>query len=220
VSRALAQYGTILRHAAAGTVTGVELVADGRPARTVEPGDWCGPPRPGDHGLVTRCTGPTLDVGCGPGRLTAAVAAAGYPALGVDTSAEAVRQCRRRGAPVRHCCVFSAVPGEGTWHHVLLADGNIGIGGDPYRLLSRCRQLLHPRGEVLVELEPPGTFSWQGLAALRYAGRTGPAFPWAVVAADDVDALAAGTGLSTVERWTEANRCFARLRVQRCVPNG
>ena len=32
--------------------------------------------------------------------------------------------------------LFGALPGEGTWSHVLLADGNIGIGGDPVTLLS------------------------------------------------------------------------------------
>jgi SAM-dependent methyltransferase len=211
MSRALAQYGAILRQATAGRPVTVELVRDGQPARTVNPADWCGGLRPGDAGLLSRCTGATLDVGCGPGRLAAALAATGRTVLGVDTSAEAVRQARRRGAPVRHGCVFAPVPGEGTWRHVLLADGNIGIGGDPYRLLSRCRELVAAGGDVLVELDPPGTVMWQGFAALRYAGRTGPPFPWAVVAADGLDGLAARTGLTVPDRWTDAGRCFARL---------
>ena len=56
------------------------------------------------------------------------------------------------------CCrsVFQPVPGEGGWDTVLLADGNIGIGGDPVALLTRCRELLAPAGRVLVELDPPG----------------------------------------------------------------
>jgi SAM-dependent methyltransferase len=211
MSRALAQYGAILRHAAAGRPVAVELVRDGQPDRTVTPADWCGGLRPGDQGLLSRCTGPTLDVGCGPGRLTAALATRGRAALGVDTSAEAVRQARRRGAPVHHGCVFSPVPGEGTWRFVLLADGNIGIGGDPYRLLSRCRDLLGTGGDVIVELDLPGTLSWQGIAVLRYDGRTGPSFPWAAVSVDDLSALAEDVQLSVVERWTEADRCFARL---------
>jgi hypothetical protein len=65
-------------------------------------------------------------------------------------------------------------------------------------------------GYVPVELDPPGTPSWQGMAALRYDGRTGPPFPWAVVGADDLDALAHHSRLSIVEHWTEAGRCFAR----------
>jgi hypothetical protein len=107
--------------------------------------------------------------------------------------------------------VFSPLPGEGTWRHILLADGNIGIGGDPARLLARCRDLLAPGGDILVELDPPGTGSWQGPVALCHDGRTGPLFPWAAVAADDLDALAHHTALSVLEQWTEARRCFARL---------
>jgi SAM-dependent methyltransferase len=213
MSRALAQYGTILRQAAAGRAVRVHLVDPyaARPPRTLTPADWCGGLRPGDHGLLARCTGPTLDVGCGPGRLTAGLIATGRPALGVDTSAEAVRQARRRGAPAAHGCVFSPLPGEGTWRHVLLADGNIGIGGDPTRLLTRCRDLLAPGGDVLVELDPPGAGSWQGPVALRHDGRTGPPFPWAAVAVDDLDAVAHRAALAVFEQWTEARRCFARL---------
>jgi len=213
VNRALAQYGTILRRAAAGRAGAVHLVdpQGARPPRPLAPADWCGGLRPGDRGLVARCTGPTLDVGCGPGRLAGALAAAGRLVLGVDLSGEAVRQARRRGVAVARGCVFSPLPGEGTWRHVLLADGNIGIGGDPGRLLRRCRGLLTPGGDILVELDPPGTGSWRGDAALRDERRTGPPFPWAVVAADDLDDLARGVALRILEQWTEYRRCFARL---------
>jgi SAM-dependent methyltransferase len=213
VTRALALYGTVLRRAAAGRPVQAYLVDPDatRPPRPINPEDWCGDLRTGDHGLLARCTGPTLDVGCGPGRLTAALAAAGRTALGVDVSAEAVRQARRRGAAVQHGCVFSPVAGEGTWRHVLLVDGNIGIGGDPDRLLRRCRQLLAPGGDLLVELDPPGTASWRGPAALRHGDRTGPPFPWAVVAADDLAALARASALRVLDRWMQARRWFAHL---------
>jgi hypothetical protein len=39
---------------------------------------------------------------------------------------------------------------------VLLLDGNIGIGGDPHRLLRRVRELLTPTGRLLVELDVDG----------------------------------------------------------------
>jgi hypothetical protein len=43
--------------------------------------------------------------------------------------------------------VYAApLPGEGRWRRVLLADGNIGIGGDPPRLLRRCRRLAGAAG--------------------------------------------------------------------------
>ena len=35
----------------------------------------------------------------------------------------------------------AGLPGEGRWHHVPLADGNIGIGGDPVPLQRRFVEL-------------------------------------------------------------------------------
>jgi SAM-dependent methyltransferase len=209
----LAHYGAVLREAAAGRVAHLDLIdpTATRPARRLAPQEWCADRRLGDAGLLARCTGPTLDVGCGPGRLVAALTATGLPALGVDICAEAVRQARRRGAPAQRACVFGPISGEGGWRHVLLADGNIGIGGDPHRLLRRCRQLLAPGGDILVEVDPPGAGSWQGQAALRHQDRTSRPFPWAVVAADDLAQLARDSALSILDRWTEARRCFARL---------
>jgi SAM-dependent methyltransferase len=206
-------YGTALRQAAAGRPAVLQLLdpAQHRPLRRLNPKDWCGDLRPGDSGLLERCTGPTLDVGCGPGRLTAALTSAGRPALGVDISAEAVRQARRRGAPAYRGDVFATVPDEGAWRHVLLADGNIGIGGDPGRLLGRCRRLLRPGGDILVEVDPPGSGTWAGPVLLRHDERTSHPFPWAVVAADDLPALTERAGLSLLESWMEAQRWFARI---------
>jgi SAM-dependent methyltransferase len=213
VTRALAEYATLLRRAAAGRPMRVQLVdpAAVRPPRQIVLAQWCGDLLPGDHGLLARCAGPTLDVGCGPGRLTAALTASGRNALGVDICGEAVRQARRRGAPAERRCVFSPMTDEGSWRHILLADGNIGIGGDPHRLLSRCRELLTPGGDILVEVGPPGTGSWHGLAALRHDDRTGAPFPWAVVAADDLDTLARAVAMRVSDRWMEARRWFAHL---------
>ena len=52
--------------------------------------------------------------------------------------------------------VFGPLPGEGRWDTALLADGNIGIGGDPVALLARVRELLAPEGRVVVDLAAPG----------------------------------------------------------------
>ena len=38
--------------------------------------------------------------------------------------------------------VFARVPGEGRWVRMLVADGNVGIGGDPAMLLARTARLL------------------------------------------------------------------------------
>jgi SAM-dependent methyltransferase len=213
MTTALAHYGAALREAAAGHPAPLDLVdpASSRPARQLVPGDWCADRTPGDASLLARCCGPTLDIGCGPGRLVAALTARGVAALGVDVSAEAVRQARRRGAAAQRACVFGPLAGEGEWRHALLVDGNIGIGGDPQRLLARCRQLLSPGGDILVEVDPPGAGSWRGQVALRHRDRVSTPFPWAAVAADDLDGPVRAAALSIVERWTEARRWFARL---------
>lgn len=109
-----------------------------------------------DLAMVGLCAGPTLDIGCGPGRMTAALGAAGHLALGIDVVDAAVSLTRQRGASALRRDVFQRLPGEGRWHCALLADGNIGIGGDPVALLQRVRTLLAPGGRVVVEVDPLG----------------------------------------------------------------
>ncbi|WP_370614556.1 methyltransferase domain-containing protein [Mumia qirimensis] len=157
---------------------------------------WKGEADAADHSLFVRpCTGATLDVGCGPGRLTHALTRRRVPALGVDVSAEAVRQARTRGAPALCRDVFDAVPGAGTWRHALLADGNIGIGGDPVRLLRRVAELLHPRGTLLAEVEPHGTASRTHWVRLRVRGCESAPFPWARVSIVGVTDVAHRAGM-------------------------
>ncbi|HEX5199142.1 MAG TPA: methyltransferase domain-containing protein [Actinoplanes sp.] len=154
-------FDAIFRRAAAFTVrhtTGAE--------HRFDPAAWSQDHLPGDEALLARCDGPTLDVGCGPGRLAGSLARRGCPALGIDISDVAVRLARRRGATALRRDVFGPLPGAGRWQHVLLADGNIGIGGDPARLLRRCRRLLAPHGRLHVEAAAPGTAGWSGPAVV------------------------------------------------------
>ncbi|WP_433035723.1 class I SAM-dependent methyltransferase [Actinomycetospora sp. CA-053990] len=178
-----------------------------------------------DAWLLGRCTGPTLDLGCGPGRLVVALADRGVPALGVDVSVQAIQRCLERGAAVLHRDAFERLPGEGRWQHVVLADGNIGIGGDPVTLLRRCRALLADGGSVLLELEA-GAALWCGTAYLETTETAdssadpltvldpfvdgGPWFPWAVLGPHAVDDVAAEAGLVVVAR-AEGERCFVEL---------
>jgi SAM-dependent methyltransferase len=169
---------------------------------------WCGPPDAADEELLSHCRGPVLDVGCGPGRLTVALTERGIPALGVDISQAAVARVRQSGAPVLHCSVFDPLPGQGRWATVLLADGNIGIGGLPSRLLRRCAQLLAPAGRILIEAEP-GNVDDQVTAWLEHPdGRRGPPFPWARLGTAAVLRAAADSGLNVVKHWREADRAF------------
>lgn len=169
---------------------------------------WRGPADETDELMLARCTGPTLDVGCGPGRLTAALRARMVPALGIDVSATAVRMTGRRGGRVFHGDVFGPVPDAGEWDHVLLADGNIGIGGAPLVLLARARELLAPGGSVIVEVDPPGRGLQCGTA------RIGPGrpFPWALVGADAVAGLAGHAGFEPEWQADRCGRWFAELR--------
>src|SRR5205085_797765 len=150
-------------------------------------------------------------VGCGPGRLVLGLARRGEVALGVDPAPAACALARNRGAAVLQRSVFDPLPGQGRWRTVLLADGNIGIGGDPARLLRRCRELLAPGGRLHVELAAPGTPSWSGTARISAGGPASEPFGWAVLAVGDLPAPAAAAGLRVLDTWTEADRWFATL---------
>ncbi|GGM37475.1 methyltransferase domain-containing protein [Dactylosporangium sucinum] len=205
-------YGAALRRAARGEPAPLRLVdRHGADVRPIDPGAWCAGLRPGDDTLLDRCSGATVDLGCGPGRLARALAGTGRRVLGVDASPQAVRLARRHGVPVAHQDLFAPLPDEGRWDRALLADGNIGIGGDPERLLRRCRALLAPTGTVLVEVDPPGAGTWRGRLALAGPGRISTPFPWAFVDANAVATVAARAALRLVESWTEAGRWFAHL---------
>lgn len=168
--------------------------------------------RPGDASMVDRCEGPTLDVGSGPGRLTLALAERGIPALGIDVTPYAVHIARAAGALTLLRDVFGRVPGAGRWKTVLLADGNIGIGGDPVALLRRVSELLTPLGQALIEVQPPGTGLRSEQVRLRHADQMSTWFPWAYVGADQIAGLAVQAGLSAAETWSSHGRWFATLR--------
>jgi SAM-dependent methyltransferase len=160
---------------------------------------WDGPADEDDEVLLARCLGPTLDVGCGPGRLTAALAERGVVVLGIDVVHGAVGRTRERGGAALRRDVFETLPGEGRWETALLADGNVGIGGDPVTLLHRLRELLDPRGRVVAEVGPPGTPHTDDWASLE-CGDEQQVIPWSVVGVEDIGRFAQLAGLAVVER--------------------
>ncbi|MFC4048228.1 class I SAM-dependent methyltransferase [Actinomadura syzygii] len=201
--------GELYEEALRGTAP-VEIEhADGR-RRPLPVQDWLAL-RPGDAGVLDRCRGATLDVGSGPGRLTAALVRRGLPVLGIDVAPRAVALTIAAGAPALCRDVFGRVPGAGRWRTVLLADGNIGIGGDPAALLRRVLALRTQGGRVLVEVDPPGSGSRTEPLRLRSGHAVGEWFAWAHVSADGADALAASCSAAVTERWEEAGRWFVSL---------
>jgi SAM-dependent methyltransferase len=164
-----------------------------------------------DEQLLDGLRGPVLDVGCGPGRHLHALAARGVFALGVDLSPVAVDLAVGRGGRAIVGDIFDEVPGGG-WRSALLLDGNIGIGGDPVRLLTRISDLLAPVGSLLVELGAPGTPTGGALARLESADCASAWFPWARVAAPSIGPIARAGGFRVAGLWSLQGRWFGRLR--------
>ena len=171
---------------------------------------WC-LPRPGDDQLLEAATGAVLDVGCGPGRLTAALTRRGTAALGIDISAMAVQLTRATGAAALRRSVFARLPGTSRWDTVLLADGNIGIGGDPVALLARVRDLLAPDGRALVELDHHGTGRTVVVRLENDEGDASGWFRWAHVGPPGLESLAHKAGLRTRRVWAAHDRWFAEV---------
>lgn len=201
----LSVYDTGLQY---GTVD--MLTANGA-RRTLPVPRWTGESDHADEFLLSSCHGATLDIGCGPGRLTAALTNRGVIALGIDISHVAVAMTRRRGAVALRRDIFDDVPGEGRWNHLLLADGNIGIGGDPLHLLRRCRSLLAASGTLLLDLEPPGSGLLIEHVRLEQSGRLSDPFRWCWLGVDSLPAIAAAAGLSIRRMWLAGDRWQAEL---------
>lgn len=206
MSPAAAAFDALFRHEA-----GHFVHADGR-VEELQVRAWQAPADPADLRLfVDRCAGPTLDVGCGPGRLVRALVERRVPVLGIDVAAQAVRLTRLRGGVSLQRDIFAPIPGEGRWSHVLLADGNVGIGGDPARLLARLSGVVHAAGTVAVEVDPHVTGVRQGYRRVRVAGGCSPTFPWADVGVEAISGVAALARLHVVDRAEAGGRHVVTL---------
>jgi len=188
----------------------VALVTDSGEVLEMDVDRWHAEVDDVEAALLATLPDPVLDVGCGPGRIVAALAASGRLALGVDPSPAAVQAASRRRAPVLRRSVFAPLPGERRWGAALLLDGNVGIGGDPVALLTRAAELVRPGGQVVAEVTPPGTPTGALTVRLESAGGAGPWFPWARVGADGFAGLAAAAGLEPRGLDDGGGRWFAR----------
>jgi SAM-dependent methyltransferase len=174
---------------------------------------WCAEADAADLEVLRRCEGAVLDVGCGPGRLVAALATHGRPVLGIDVSEAAVARTVALGGQALHRSVFEQLPGEGRWGTALLIDGNIGIGGNPQALLTRMSQLLAPGGLLIAETVPdPKVDERVEVHVADTRGTTGHPFPWARLGTPALLRHANRAGWRAVDQWTAGDRSFAALR--------
>lgn len=62
---------------------------------------WSAAAEASDRTLLAHCLGVTLDLGCGPGRMSGHLSAQGQVVLGIDIVPAAVDSTRRRGDPAQ-----------------------------------------------------------------------------------------------------------------------
>ncbi|MCV7028114.1 class I SAM-dependent methyltransferase [Mycobacterium sherrisii] len=164
-----------------------------------------------DEAVTQMCDGPTIELGCGPGRLVARLFERGIFALGIDRSAAAIRLAGRGGAPALLCDVFEPLPGMGRWQTVLLVDGNVGLGGDPRRILGRAAELLRRGGRCVAEFDVDAIGIRTRWVRLESAYDVGPWFRWASVGVDSAADLAAQVGLTLTSVRMIGDRVVASL---------
>jgi len=216
-TRTIVSTDTIYRQIACGEpcwITTTDGIRHDLPIRRWLGGDAStGEDRAVDEELLGLCGGSTVDLGCGPGRFTAALSERGISALGIDVSEAAVEMTLRRGGRAVHGDVFETPPTAAAWDHVLLADGNIGIGGNPHRMLQRARQLLHPQGTVVAEVDAHGTGilherrRWE----TRHTATTW--FAWSRVGGEAVHGLARAAGLVVATAAECSGRHLVTMRI-------
>jgi hypothetical protein len=92
--------------------------------------------------------------------------------------------------------VFDPLPGTGRWSTVLLADGNVGLSGDPRRVLHRAAELLRAGGHCITEFDGNTEGVVVRWVRLESSRTIGPWFRWATVGLDGARKLADDVGLT------------------------
>jgi SAM-dependent methyltransferase len=143
-------------------------------------------PRPGER---------ILDLGCGDGALTEAIAATGAEVIGVDRSAEMVRAARARGLDARLADardlpfdeMFDGVLSNAVLHWIL----------EPDAVLQGVRRALKPGGRFVAELGGHTNIAALTVALRAVLARHGhaPRSPWYFPTAEEYAARVRAAGL-------------------------
>jgi hypothetical protein len=95
--------------------------------------------------------------------------------------------------------LFGPLPGEGSWSHVLLADGNIGIGGDPGRPAHPRRSAARPRRDGAGRGRPAPRTRVARYRRVLCGSGAGEPIPWAAQGAVPLAVTAGRAGLRVTD---------------------
>jgi len=149
-----------------------------------------------DRAALDAASGRALDVG----------AAAGHDVTALEVEPHVVTLLRARGLTDVRLGTLADVH-DGPFDTILLLMHGAGLGGDLdglASLLARCRALLVPGGQVLVDSRDPGE---DGAAVaelhLAYRGLVGRPFEWLFVSAAVLAEVARAAGLAAELLWQD-----------------
>ena len=119
---------------------------------------------------------------------------------------------RRRGGTAIRRDLFAPLPAEGSWEQILLTDGNIGIGGNPVRILRRAARPPRARRHRHRRDRSRGNCVLLRTAALETERHLGHWFPWSRMGADALDVIAHAAGFMVTHVVDIHDRMIAVLR--------
>ena len=207
------------------TLAGVEVHASDGVTFPLALPVWCAPADAVDRLVLEKLLtsvpagGTVLDVGCGPGRHASYLARSGMSVLGVDVCAAAVTRARTGRVAALQTDVFQPLPAEGRWDAALLLDGNIGLCGDPYALLSVLRGVLAPGGRLLIEVDPENITDRRWLQLCSESRHSAP-FRWARLGRTGLRQAAHELGFPVLAEWRLGGRQFGLLAAPELNPAG